>query len=175
MLILITGGSASGKSAYGEKLLAGYGAKKRYYLATMEPWGEEGERRVARHRRQREGKGFRTLEHYHHLEELSLREEDPSDCAVLLECMSNLVANEQFTAGGTDEEILGRIRDGVTHLLRQAGTVLIVTNEVFSDGGVYEEETRRYLRILGQVNRELAAMADVVTEVVYGIPVPVKG
>ena len=54
---------------------------------------------------------------------------------------------------------------------KQAETLIIVTNEVFSDGNIYEEETVRYLRLLGEVNRFLAQEADRVTEVVFGIPV----
>ena len=50
----------------------------------------------------------------------------------------------------------------------------MITNEVFSDGILYEPETMRYIRLLGQVNQELAQSADRVTEVVYGIAVQVK-
>ena len=42
MLHLITGGSASGKSAYGEQAVLKEGKPFCYYLATMHPWGEEG-------------------------------------------------------------------------------------------------------------------------------------
>ena len=52
---------------------------------------------------------------------------------------------------------------------------MTVTNEIFSDGVVYESQTRVYQEYLGAINQELAHQADRVTEVVYGIPVPVKG
>ena len=51
---------------------------------------------------------------------------------------------------------------------------MIVTNEIFSDGILYDRETRRYQKLLGSLNRRLAARADRVTEVVYGIPLTVK-
>lgn len=186
MIHLITGGSASGKSAYGEQMAVEAKGRLRYYLATMRPWGEEGRARVARHRQQRMGKGFFTMEVYRNLENVMLPgralETEPGvsgaelweNTVVLLECMSNLVANELFEAGGTDEEIAGRIQRGVRHLQDCAGTVIVVTNEVFSDGCFYEAETMRYIRLLGRMNRELAAMADRVTEVVYGIAISVK-
>ena len=41
-MILITGGSGSGKSAYGEKRILEAGEMTRYYIATMEVFGEEG-------------------------------------------------------------------------------------------------------------------------------------
>ena len=41
MLITVTEGSGSGKSAYAEKLVLKQGDARRYYLATMRPWDEE--------------------------------------------------------------------------------------------------------------------------------------
>ena len=61
MLRLIIGGSASGKSEYAERLVCSLPGK-RIYAATMEPFGEEGRERIARHRKLREGKGFVTVE-----------------------------------------------------------------------------------------------------------------
>lgn len=181
MLHLITGGSASGKSVWGEQEALKTGAKYRFYLATMRPWGEEGKERVRRHQKQRAGKGFCTIEAYDHLENVSLEEEPgreegirKEDRVLLLECMSNLVANEQFGEGGTDEEILERVERGIRHLQACAGHVIVITNEVFSDGTVYEEQTMRYLGLMGKANRMLAEMADRVTEVIYGIGAEVK-
>ena len=48
--------------------------------------------RILRHRQMRAGKGFETVERYTDLKGLKL---DP-DSVVLLECMSNLTANEMF-------------------------------------------------------------------------------
>lgn len=176
MIHLITGGSASGKSAYAEAQAFAVSASlrgKRIYLATMKPCGAEGRARVEKHRRQRQGKGFETKELYQNLSSLELLPAWPGT-VVLLECMSNLVANELFEVGGTDQELFLRITDGIRHLQKQAEHLIIVTNEVFSDGGEYPEETRRYIRLLGRINRWLGGEADQVTEVVFGIPVLVK-
>lgn len=104
-------------------------------------------------------------------------ENSPSQgCLALLECMSNLAANEMFRDGtmisaeSTVKKILSEIRT-----LRQQSTILIiVTNEVFSDGVTYDEGTMEYLRALGQINTALAAEADEVYEAVVGIPVRLK-
>lgn len=61
------------------------------------------------------------------------------------------------------------------NLLSQAKHVVIVTNEIFSDGILYEEESEQYKKELGQINQKLAEMAEEVVEVVYGIPVWHKG
>lgn len=174
MLHLITGGSASGKSAFGEQAALETGAGCRYYVATMHPWGEESRERISRHQRQRAGKGFCTIEAYRDLDKISVEPGAWEDTVFLLECMSNLVANEQFEAGGEDSQILERILRGIAYLQTRGKYVIVITNEVFSDGGGYGENTMRYVRLLGQVNRRLAFMADQVTEVVYGIGVPLK-
>jgi adenosylcobinamide kinase/adenosylcobinamide-phosphate guanylyltransferase len=51
----------------------------------------------------------------------------------------------------------------------------MVTNDVFSDGIDYEESTQEYLRQLAKINLQAAELADSVVEVVYSIPVCVKG
>ena len=46
MMHLVTGASASGKSAYAEDLLVLAKSAEKYYIATMRPWGAEGAARV---------------------------------------------------------------------------------------------------------------------------------
>lgn len=169
MLHIITGGSGSGKSAYAEELIVSFAAAKRIYIATMYPADEECRKKIARHRRLRAEKDFETVECYKSLGKLTL----PENAAVLLECMSNLAANEVF---GGNEMLVDCAEGIVQDVLKLAGRVqemVVVTNEVFSDGNTYDEGTRHYLRQLGQINREVAAQAKTVTEVVYGIPVRV--
>ena len=167
MMTVVTGGSGSGKSAFAEDKIVSFGPAKRIYIATMHPYDEESHKRVARHRKMRAGKGFETVECYTGLKNLDF----PENAVVLLECMSNLAANEQFEEGGSDQEILTRMKRGIRSLQKQAETLIIVTNEVFSDGVSYEPETVRYLRLMGEINAFLAREADWVTEVVFGIPV----
>lgn len=66
MITLITGGSGSGKSAYAEKYICHAsnekGYKEKYYIATMQVFDDEGQRKIDRHRRLRAGKGFITIE-----------------------------------------------------------------------------------------------------------------
>ena len=52
MITLIIGGSGSGKSAYAEDyVLAAAADLPKYYIATMQVYDAEGERKVERHRR----------------------------------------------------------------------------------------------------------------------------
>lgn len=170
MLHIITGGSGSGKSEYAENQVLQAGEGRRIYIATMIPYGEEGRQRVERHRRLRAEKNFETVECYKNLSNLTLS----GDSVVLLECMSNLVANEIFEPEGAGGDVVNAVCSGVRRLREQVSHLFIVTNEVFSDGITYDPDTMHYLACLGRVNQELASMADRVTEVIYGIPVQLK-
>ena len=173
MMILVTGGSGSGKSSFAEDCIVSFGNARRIYIATMYPFDEESKKRVKRHQAMRQGKGFDTLECYTGL----VRAAIPEGSTVLLECMSNLVANELFVKDGMThmDQTAGKILNGVSRLKEQCAHLVIVTNEVFSDGMLYDEWTRNYIKCLGIVNQYLSQMADQVIEVVYTIPVMQKG
>lgn len=205
MLYVITGGSGSGKSEYaesvavcayerikkqreGEALANACGGEVRnqpgpagglYYVATMKPYDRECLERIDRHRNMRAKKGFSTIECYTHVNEVKAQKGD----VLLLECMSNLMANERYLdegqIKGEADAIFamaeGAVVEPILSLEKEAGCVVIVTNEVFSDGMNYEEESQTYCRLLGFVNQRLAAAADSVVEVVCSIPVCQKG
>ena len=162
MLELVTGGSGSGKSAYAESRICEWNRQDPnplFYIATMYPYGEETEKKIERHRILRKGKGFETLEWYTglklHLEEGSLQGSD-----VLLECMSNLVANEMYMESGAGCHADQAILEGIRELNQQCSNLVIVTNEVFSESVPDSPEMKEYKRILGRINCEIAAMAD---------------
>ena len=166
MILLVTGGSASGKSAIAERLAASLPAGRRIYLATMAPEGAEAARRIARHRAMRSALGFETLERQRGLAGLAL----PPGACVLLEDLPNLVANELFGVGDP-EGIEAELKD----LAGRCRHLVMVTGDLFSDGTAYERETQAYLRRLAQVNRFAAERSDAVLEAVCGIPVMLKG
>ena len=169
-MILITGGSACGKSAYAESLCM-KASLPRYYLAAMKPYGEEGKQKVRRHRALREGKGFKTIERYTDYAALHL----PVRGTALLECICNLTANEMFDENGNRSDPCERVLAGVDALAAQCGLLVVVTNDVGSDIRTYEDGTAAYIRALGHINAVLAAQADTVIEMVAGIPLLIKG
>ena len=171
MLILVTGGAASGKSAHAERMLCEKAQGTRLYLATMEPFGEGAKMRIARHRALRAGKGFETMERPCDLPGLTLaRRYD----GILLEDLSNLLANELFSPVGAGETAFGSILAGIDALQTRCETLVVVTNEVFSDGLPYDADTVHYLETFGRLNAALAARAAAVYESVCGILLPVK-
>ncbi len=168
-MTLITGGAKCGKSHLAEKLLDHYD-KNKFYVATMKPFGSEALAAIERHRKLRTGKGFETIEKYTGLDELEI----PENSHILLECMGNLCANEMFSGQDVNDPT-ERILRGIEHLRCRAGTLVIVTNNVGSDGVDYSPKTKRYMEAMGRLNAEIAALADNVIECVYGIPVILKG
>ena len=193
MIALVIGGSGSGKSAYAEQMAvkaAGNGSL--YYVATMQVYDEEGKKKVERHQKMRAGKGFLTIEQPRRLKEAAKKvatERVPAGKAaagvgktVLLECMSNLVANEMFSeenlSAVMDEakikQLSHEIISGVTALQDSCDILIIVTNQIFEDGIRYDASTMAYIRLLGDINRQIAERAEQVIEVVAGIPIFIK-
>ena len=175
-MTLIIGGSGSGKSAYAEDYMVSISEdRKKYYIATMQIYDEEGKRKVERHRMLRGGKGFSTIEQPIDIGKAAEKMEDGERTA-LLECISNLTANEMFLGEipGTEEVITEKIVGEIAVLNRELTHLVIVSNNVFEDGNVYDKTTMAYIRAMGRINQKLAEMADEVVEVVVGIPIVIK-
>lgn len=185
MLILVTGGSGSGKSAFAERLASeiskqiNKGGNRLYYLATMTARDGESLERIARHRAQRAGYGFQTVECG---SDYFLRREDRDEqsvfvpgAVVLLEDLSNLLAGCLYPdlshSVRSVKEDSSRMPEVLIRLAESTGCLVAVTNEIFSEAMVWNAETLDYIRLLGEWNRRLAACADGVVEVVCGIPV----
>ena len=175
-MTLIIGGSGSGKSAYAEDYMVSISEdRKKYYIATMQIYDEDGKRKVERHRMLRGGKGFSTIEQPVDIGKAAEKME-AEDRTALLECVSNLTANEMFSGEvpGTEEVITEKIVGGIAVLNRELTHLVIVSNNVFEDGNVYDKTTMAYIRAMGRINQKLAEMADEVVEVVVGIPIVIK-
>ena len=170
MMILLCGGAANGKSSFAEALCMQF-PEPRFYLAAMQPYGEEGEARTKRHRAMREGKGFTTIERYTDYASLTL----PAHATALLECIANLTANEMFDACGNVTDPVERVLSGVAAVERQCEHLVVITNDVGGDGCIYAPETAAYIDAMGRINAALAARADTVVELVAGIPILLKG
>ncbi len=171
MLILLTGGSGSGKSVYAEDLCLKLPAPH-YYIAALQTEGDGGAEKIAYNRRLHQEQGFTTIERPCDLAGLVM----PARGTALLECICHLTANEMFGDGSFCNPA-DKVLDGVAALAAQCTHLLVVTNDVGSDGAYAEadELTQAYVRALGQINATLAERADAVYELVCGIPVLMKG
>ena len=176
MNVLVVGGSGSGKSAFAEGLACRL-SPHRTYLATMEAGDTEAEARIRRHREQRHGLGFATIECPTRL--VAPRElGDATQGVVLLDDLGNLVANTLFAPDGTMADpacVLERLSSDVAALFSSCAHVVVVGNEVGCEGPSPYEGTRAWVRLQGSLCCALAAQADCVVEVVAGVPHFVKG
>ena len=205
MIKLVYGGSGSGKSKFAEQLAVSCNALRTYYVATMQVYDDEGRKKVERHRKLRAGKGFVTIEqpvcigaaaeriksdvvarqNQHEAQPAEMLQAAPTaKTAVLLECITNLVANEMFppeSDAGQSESFYGleeslvvsHIKSGLEKLFSCADDIIIVSGNVFEDGAEYAESTKKYMRALGAINAFIASKSDEVYEVVAGIPVKI--
>lgn len=174
MKILLCGGSKSGKSSLGQRLakeLAAGGPM--YYLATMIPGDSEDRARIERHREDRAGWGFETVECGRALTGCFDRL-DPAG-TVLLDSVTALLANEMFPGPELDRNAPWRTSEELRCLGERCRNVVYVADDIFSDAGRYEETTEFYRRGLAQVNRILAEQCDTVAEMCSGIPILFKG
>ncbi len=177
MMTVIIGGSGSGKSAFAEQYIDEIaGARRKYYIATMKVYDEEGQKKVEKHRTQRQGKGFQTIECASEIE-TAAKAVMEKESVVLLECMSNLAANEMFAEKEICEKsiVVSKILQGICKLRDKTGELVIVTNNISEEGTNYDATTVNYIAALGEINAALAQEADTVIEVVVGIPVWMKG
>ena len=176
MITLIIGGSGSGKSSYAESYLVSVSEnKKKYYIATMQIQDAECEKKVERHKILRSGKGFSTIEQPVDIHKAAEKLEKGDNIA-LLECISNLTSNEMFSGERpvSEEAVTRKIVNEIEKLSKELSDLVIVSNNVFEDGKIYDSITMAYIRAMGQINEKLASMADKVVEVVVGIPIVIK-
>lgn len=165
MFILIGGENNSGKSRTAEQIAALYDLK-RIYIATMIPWGEEGRLRVQRHRRQREKLDFVTVE-----EKYNVARVDAGGALVLLEDISNLLANHVF---GEEKNGAPSVQKQISTLNERAEVLIAVTITGLNHEGC-DEPTCHYVDELNGLNAILADTADIVIRMEKGLPLILKG
>ena len=174
MITLVVGVPGSGKSALAEKLvLEQSGDGKRIYIATMIPYGKEGEKRVKKHRTLREGKGFFTIEAPVNVSKAVMGTEGIQDATCLLECVSNLVGNVMHDdpdngQKATDQLIISQVTEDIRKLADGCKNLVAVTNSFPPENDEYDEDTKRYVMITGAVNSLLKNISDVIYELSEG-------
>lgn len=164
---VVLGGAASGKSAYAEQLVVSSG-KNLKYVATSQVFDDEMRDKIDRHMQQR-GPGWHTIEAP--LDLTPALSGLSADDACLIDCATMWLSNHLLTHGDLAAEqakLLQAIRDC-------AAPLVIVTNEV-GHGIVPDNKLARAFReAQGRLNVSLAAQADVVVQVVAGLPQVLKG
>lgn len=165
---LVLGGARSGKSAFGEKLVAESGLAP-VYLATSEPRDEEMVARIAHHRARR-GPEWITVEEPDDLEGAILREAQPGR-VILVDCLTLWVTNLMMA----EADIAARGAALCSVLAGIGSSVVLISNEV-GLGIVPDNRMARDFRDhAGRLHQDVAAIADTVYFVAAGLPLKMKG
>jgi len=172
MLILITGGSRSGKSGFALETAVRFKVP-RIFLATAQADDEEMRQRIEAHRRDRP-EGWSVVEEPCQVPR-ALRAALARAGTVIVDCLtiwiSNLILQDQSF---TELEAAARAQELARAAAGTRSGVIVVTNEVGS--GIVPDNAlaRRFRDCAGRANQVLAAAADEVHLMVSGIAIPVK-
>ncbi|WP_194191286.1 bifunctional adenosylcobinamide kinase/adenosylcobinamide-phosphate guanylyltransferase [Clostridium chrysemydis] len=166
MIVLVIGGSKSGKSSLAENI--SYNLKKEgilYYLATMNPKDLEDLKRIEKHISSREKYNFKTIEIK---SDIKMVKDIKGSDTMLLDSVTSLVTNEMFKENNFNLSVKDKITSEVESLSKRLKNLILVSDYVFSDSKRYDELTNNFRKELGSINCTLASLADVVIEVNFG-------
>ena len=164
-LTLVLGGARSGKSRFAENLARQHGGL-RTYIATAEAFDDEMRQRIAKHREQRAGDGWVTIEST--LDPASVL---PRDGLVLLDCVTVWLGNLMHHG----RDLRAEVAKLCAALEVCPAEVILVSNEVGLSIVPENAMARRFRDEQGLANQALAAIADNVYFIAAGLPLKLKG
>ena len=163
-LTLVLGGARSGKSRFAESLARQHGGP-RTYIATAEAFDGEMRQRIAKHREQRAGDGWVTVEST--LDPASVL---PRDGLVLLDCVTVWLGNLMHHG----RDLRAEVAKLCAALEACPAEVILVSNEVGLSIVPENAMARRFRDEQGLANQALAAIADNVYFIAAGLPLTLK-
>jgi adenosylcobinamide kinase/adenosylcobinamide-phosphate guanylyltransferase len=168
---LVLGGARSGKSRWAQERASQF--RRVVFVATARGRDAEMRYKIARHREER-SPAWKTVEAPVYLAE-AIRSESRNADVVLIDCLTLYVDNVMRygpKAQSRNHHHLAKLCEAI----KTCGTsIIVVSNEVGSGIVPAFRSGRAYRELLGQLNQEVAALADNVVLLVAGIPLPIKG
>ena len=165
-IILVTGGARSGKSALAERLAQSRGNKV-IYIATSEPFDDEIQSRIDRHRARRDT-GWRTVDAPLELPDMLVQTD--GDAPRLVDCLTMWLNNLIYHNQDVGDEMNRLIKV----ISEQQADLVMVTNEIGSGLVPQTAEARKFRDLAGELNQMVAQAASQVYLSVSGIPVKIK-
>jgi len=165
--VLVLGGARSGKTR--RALAHADGSSQKIYVATAQAFDREMEDRIAAHKQERAGQGWRTIEAPLDLGG-ALSAEAPPEAIVVVDCLTLWLSNLMFAG----RDLADETRALCDALARSKAPVVLVSNEV-GMGIVPENKLAREFRdAQGRLNQQVAALAGEAWLVVSGLPMRLK-
>ncbi len=180
-ITLVTGGARSGKSRFAQNLAETISAEKecpRIFIATSPILDNEMKARIQRHRRERSGRNWQTIEEEVDLLGVLTTKMPNKPATILLDCVTLWINNLLYRAENTD-----MLNDDVVHSLTaeiaekmttSQHRFIVVTGEVGLGIVPDNAEARHYRDLVGTANQCFAHFASKVILVSCGIPLCLK-
>ncbi len=176
-IILVTGGSRSGKSSYA--LEVGQSVPgPRLFIATCPMTDDEMKTRIEAHQRERLPGNWKTIEEQTKIGKVLETVEESA--VVLIDCLTlwvnNLMyRNEKEFENITEEDMEEFSSEVIRKCRKRKGITIFVSNEVGMGIVPGDKQTRLYRDLVGRCNQAFATEADAVVLVVCGIANFIKG
>ena len=166
---LILGGIRSGKSQYGLDhaglLAAQYGLQK-IFLATAENFDSSMKSRIMRHQNARTP-DWQLAEIPIKIDAFILNA--PDNCLILLDCLT-LWLNNLFHYEHDVEKSIGSLMGAIQNSQSKQNYLLLISNELGHSPTHENALTRNFVDKHGEMNQELAKIANHVTFIIAGCP-----
>lgn len=170
-VLLVTGGSRSGKSTFALKRALEAEAP-RAFIATAEAFDDEMSDRIRRHKQER-GETFVSIEEPIDLAGAIARIPAGTQVA-LIDCLTVWLGNLMHK-NGVQSDPYAEVRALINALEKPPCDLVIVTNELGSGIIPHDAMTRTYRDHAGWLNQDVAKVADEVVLVACGLPLHLKG
>ncbi len=173
MNTFVSGGCKNGKSMFAQHKALELSRQKQvplYYVATMIPADGEDDARIKRHRKERAGWGFETIEQGLDICKLLKRNGVDSNGVFLLDSVTALLSNEMFANGKIDFDAGPRTVTDLCKFAKNTGNTIFVSDFLYGEMAMYDEVTETYRRYLAQIDKKLAEICENVVEYSYGMP-----
>ena len=167
MIIFITGGERSGKSRHAQELALEL-TDRPYYLATSRIWDDDFEKRVARHKQERDHR-WTNIE-----EPLGIAVALPDDGVVVLDCITLWLTNYFSKYKGDKDTIVEEAKRELLNCKTFKGTLIIISNELGMGLHADTKTGRDFVECQGWINQFIASYANEVLFMVSGLPLKVK-
>ncbi|MGP1569851.1 MAG: bifunctional adenosylcobinamide kinase/adenosylcobinamide-phosphate guanylyltransferase [Eubacteriales bacterium] len=173
MNTFVSGGCKNGKSMFAQRLAFNLAKKSElplYYLATMIPIDGEDDARILRHRKERDGWGFKTIEQGLSICECLENPDVDKNGVFLLDSVTALLSNEMFAKSEINLDAGSRTAHELCEFAKKTGNTIFVSDFIYGEMSMYDEITEIYRKSLAQIDRKLAIVCENVVEYSYGVP-----
>lgn len=167
MIHYITGGERSGKSSYAQKLAESL-SDTPFYLATSRIWDKDFEKRVERHKNDRDER-WTTIE-----EEKEISKVIPKGSVVVIDCVTLWLTNLYFDSENNLEKALELASIEIDNLAKLNNQIIIISNEIGMGVHAQTHVARKFTELQGWTNQRIANKADKAIFMVSGLPITLK-